>query len=274
VCSPVDVVPSWRDGAISWLLGCPRPAMARIIGRQRAGRVGRAWRAPHTTSRSTAQNPGSEPPSVLGPLRPVSVPELRLAIVARAEASGCPSPPCPPPTALGRWLLLYFRGRAPTVLGRRARLSSTVEYQGGFGPRAAGTLPRKSRRRVARSAARGREPGHGQSGGLSVPGERPGLCPRPWSGRVSAVLGSLDGRKSGAAHISRSRTSATPEHGDWHGDRAHAIDCETVSAAPGDLRQAPAAPPPPAGRRRRRAAPGPRPRRCRCARGPTARTCA
>jgi putative spermidine/putrescine transport system ATP-binding protein len=54
--------------------------------------------------------------------RPVADLERRLlharATAVQAEAGGCPCPPCPPPPVSDRRLLLYFRSRAPTVLGR------------------------------------------------------------------------------------------------------------------------------------------------------------
>ena len=83
------------------------------------------------------------------------------ATTARAEGGGYPLPPCPPPSACGRWLLLYLRERAPATLGRRQNWSSTVEYliglcEAGTGPAGArvGGAEKRSPPGRARSALR------------------------------------------------------------------------------------------------------------------------
>jgi hypothetical protein len=103
--------------------------------------------------------------SAMGRCRPDAVVDDLLAggvrRPARAEARGCPSAPCPPPSAFGRWLLLYLRGRAPAVLGRPPRWVSTVEHhqrlcEAGTGPAGArmGGAEKRSPPGRARSAPR------------------------------------------------------------------------------------------------------------------------
>ena len=70
---------------------------------------------------------------------------------------------------------------------------------------------------------RGREPGHKQSGGLFVPGERLGLCPRHGRIRFPAVLGTRDTTRQAAKRRNPSHPPSVPEvsrAGEDHRDTA------------------------------------------------------